>query len=67
VALLAAGLAVALPLLEARWGFAVPLHPPTADELRLLCVVLVAGTAVGALPAFAAYRRSLADGLSPGP
>ena len=50
--------------LAARFGFSVPLTMPNGAELGTLLAVLVAGTAAGAVPAFGAYRRSLADGLT---
>ena len=50
--------------LAARFGLSVPLTMPNGAELGTLLAVLVAGTVAGAVPAFGAYRRSLADGLT---
>ena len=50
--------------LVARFGLSVPLTMPNGAELGTLLAVLVAGTVAGAVPAFGAYRRSLADGLT---
>jgi len=41
------------------------LHPLGSTEWLYLGLIVVAGTLVGLLPAWRAYRNSLADGLSP--
>lgn len=65
VALVYAGIALARPAVEARFGLALTLHPLGATEWGFLALVVSAGTLVGVLPAWRAYRSSLADGLSP--
>lgn len=64
LALLYAGLAVARPWAEAHWGLVLNLDPPTASEWWLLAAVVGAGFVMGAVPAWRAYRYSLADGLT---
>lgn len=64
LALLYGLLAAAQPLLVTRFGLYLPIGPPGATELVLLGAVILAGVVVGLLPAYRAYRLSLADGLS---
>lgn len=64
VVLVYLGLAVVAGPVEARYGLALALAPLSAIEWGFLGAVVVAGTMVGALPAWKAYRSSLADGLS---
>ena len=54
----------AQPLLQDRYGIYIGLSPPGVYELGLLALVLVAGILVGLIPAYRAYRNSLADGLT---
>lgn len=49
----------------APFGLAALPLAPTAGELQLLAAVLVCGLLVSLLPAWRAYRLSLADGLIP--
>jgi len=64
VLLLQGGLLVAGPLLEARLGLAIAGWPPSRHELLLLAAVLGCGLLAGLLPAWRAYRYSLADGMT---
>jgi putative ABC transport system permease protein len=65
-ALLAVVAAWALgPLLQQRLGIALPLGLPTAAQWALTGAVMAAGMLASLLPAWRAYRLSLADGLSP--
>ena len=48
-----------------RFGLAALPLAPSPAEWRLLGLVLACGTLVGLLPAWRAYRLSLADGLTP--
>jgi len=57
-------LGVAQPLIQAEYGLLLSMRLPSLGELRLLGAVAVAGFAVGAIPAYRAYRLSLVDGLS---
>ena len=65
VALVYAGIAGARGLVEARVGLALTVHSLTPIEWVYLAAVVAAGALVGLLPAWRAYRASLADGLAP--
>jgi putative ABC transport system permease protein len=62
--LMYAALALALPLLAERVGFVMEIGALTAYDACLLGGVIAAGLLAGALPAWRAYRHSLADGLT---
>lgn len=64
VTLLYALILAARPLLEQQWGLYLGLGPPTGRESVLLLAVFVVGLSSGLLPAWLAYHRSLADGLT---
>jgi putative ABC transport system permease protein len=64
VLLVYVGLAVAAGPVEARYGFALSLAGLGRTEWVFLGLVVLAGTVVGLVPAWKAYRSSLADGLS---
>lgn len=57
-------MAAVAPLAQAQYGLSLPLSWPSARESLLLLGVLGAAALAGLVPAIAAYRRSLADGLS---
>lgn len=57
-------LAVAARPVEAAYGLALTLRPLGGIEWLFLAAVVGAGTVVGIVPAWKAYRSSLADGLS---
>lgn len=59
-----AALLVARPVVEARYGLNLSIRPPTVGDLQLLGLVLMAGLLAGLVPAYQAYRRSLADGMT---
>ncbi|WP_299963265.1 ABC transporter permease [uncultured Roseobacter sp.] len=61
--LLYAGLVVLQPTIDARYGLFLPLTAPGAREALTLLAVVAAGAIVSMLPAFHAYRLSLADGM----
>jgi putative ABC transport system permease protein len=65
VALVLGGFAAAQSVIEARTGVHIEVHWPGALEWAYIGVVLAAGVLVGLIPAWRAYRSSLADGLSP--
>jgi putative ABC transport system permease protein len=50
--------------LEARFGLYAAAGWPTIAEWRLLGLILAAGLVAGLVPAWLAYRRSVADGLT---
>ena len=52
------------PYAQAQFGLLLPVSWPTPAEWGLLALVILAAGAAGLVPAVAAYRRSLADGLS---
>jgi putative ABC transport system permease protein len=64
LALTYAALAGLAPLLEHRFGVFVELSAPSAYDIGLLGAVVGAGLLIGAVPAWRAYRNSLADGLT---
>jgi len=64
LALLYILMVAAQPVLQDRFGILIALGPPSAYELGLLSLVLLAGAVVGLIPAYRAYRNSLADGLT---
>ena len=61
--LLQGGFALLRPWLESRYGVVLPLGAPGAIEWALLAGVVVSGALIGLIPAWRAYRLSLADGL----
>ena len=63
VALLYAGLVIAQPLLDSAYGLWLPIGAPTPRELTVLLAVVAAAAIVSLLPAYRAYRMSLADGM----
>ncbi len=65
VALTIGGFAIAQGMIEANTGVHIAVQAPGALELTYIAVVLAAGVLVGLVPAWRAYRSSLADGLSP--
>jgi putative ABC transport system permease protein len=62
--LLYAGIAGAQGYVQANYGLYLPLDLPTAYEWTLLGAILSAALLMGCVPAWRAYRQSLADGLS---
>jgi putative ABC transport system permease protein len=65
VVLVYVGLAASAGVIEERFGLALAMRPLGALEFAYLGLVISAGALVGILPAWRAYRSSLADGLSP--
>ncbi len=64
LALLYVLMAVSQLIIQDQLGVYISLGPPSGYELILLGLVLLAGTLVGCIPAYRAYRNSLADGLT---
>lgn len=60
----ALSLAAGAPLLARRFGLFVDVGAPGAYDLAIAAAVVVAGAVAGLVPAWRAYRNSLADGLS---
>ncbi len=65
IGLVIGGFALAQGLIEANTGVHIAVQAPGALEWAYIGVVLLAGVLVGLVPAWRAYRSSLADGLSP--
>lgn len=57
-------LALAAPVIEARFGIFVAIRPPGEWDLTIAVVVIGAALLMGALPAWRAYRNALSDGLT---
>jgi putative ABC transport system permease protein len=64
VAFLYLGIAIAQAPLQSHYGLYLAFSAPTVHEWQLLGAVLAAGVLIGAIPAWRAYRQSLADGLN---
>jgi putative ABC transport system permease protein len=64
VVLVYVGITAVAGTVEAKYGLALTLHGLGRMEWAYLALVVGAGTLVGVLPAWKAYRASLADGLS---
>lgn len=62
--LLYLGIAVSQGYIQANYGLYLPLNLPGSYELTLLGAILAAALLMGSVPAWRAYRQSLADGLS---
>ncbi len=61
--LLYVGLIIAQPLIDNRFGLWLPIEAPSLRELWVLLGVVVASAIVSMVPAYRAYRLSLADGM----
>ncbi|WP_339846744.1 ABC transporter permease [uncultured Halopseudomonas sp.] len=55
---------LAQPLILSRYGLYIAITPPGTYEWTLLGAILAASILMGSVPAWRAYRQSLADGLS---
>jgi putative ABC transport system permease protein len=64
VALLYLGIAASQGFVQANYGLYLALNTPSGYEWKLLGSILLAAVAMGSVPAWRAYRQSLADGLS---
>ncbi len=64
LALLYGLLFVLQPLLDSQFGLYLKIEPPTVRDLTTLALIVLAGTFAGLIPAWRAYRSSLADGMS---
>jgi putative ABC transport system permease protein len=64
LALLYLGIALAQPIIEKNYGLFIPVTAPNIRELGMVGVLLIASFIVGLVPAYRAYKNSLADGMS---
>lgn len=64
VVLLYGALLLAQPILDSMYGLAIAIDWPTAEQAAVLGVIVAAGFVAGLLPAWRAYRLSLADGMT---
>lgn len=55
---------VAQPVIQSQLGLFIPIHLPSTHEMLLLGSAILAGLVVGMIPAYQAYRYSLADGMT---
>ena len=55
---------IAQPLIEKNYGLFIPITAPNVRELGMISVLLAASFLVGLVPAYFAYKNSLADGMS---
>lgn len=64
LALVYGALAAGQPWIDATFGIWLPITAPTAQEAAVLAAVIAAAASASLLPAWRAYRLSLADGMS---
>ena len=57
-------LAVLAPLINSRFGINIESAAISTHEFKLIATVLLGGMLIGLIPAFRAYRQSLADGMT---
>ncbi|KUJ79258.1 ABC transporter permease [Ruegeria profundi] len=57
------GLLAAQPVLDSAYGIWLPIEPPKWREIGVVLAVIAAGAIVSLVPAYRAYRLSLADGM----
>jgi putative ABC transport system permease protein len=67
LAVLDLGLFAAGPLIESRFGVFLPPRLLTSTDLEIAGLVLVSALLIGLVPAWRAYRNTLADGLAATP
>ena len=51
------------PIVDSGYGLYIPVTPPTDRDLAVIGLVFLAGAIAGLVPAYRAYRQSLADGM----
>jgi len=64
IAILYSAIGLGQPIIEANYGLFIPLSLPNEREFAMVSILLVTGFVVGLIPAYRAYRNSLADGMS---
>ncbi len=63
LALLYLLLVVAQPIVDSRFGLYLTIGAPTMRDLTVIALVVAAGFVAGIIPAYQAYRQSVADGM----
>lgn len=63
LALLYVGLLIAQPIIDSQYGLYLSIGLPSLRDVAIIGVVILAGTFMGSLPGYRAYRQSLANGL----
>ena len=64
VGLLFGLIAVVAPIVQQSYGINISISAITPHEWKLIMMVQIAGIIIGFIPAFRAYRQSLADGMT---
>lgn len=64
VGLLYSAMLILAPWIEMQFGVVITIGAPSAVEWQRMGIVLIAGSLISCIPAWRAYRHSLADGLS---
>lgn len=64
VAILYSAIGLSQPIIEANYGLFIPISSPNQREFAMISILLLTGFIVGLIPAYRAYRNSLADGMS---
>jgi len=62
--LLYSGIWLAQPIIEKNYGLFIPITAPNIRELGMVSMLLATSFIVGLVPAYRAYKNSLADGMS---
>ena len=64
IAVLYSAIKLGQPIIEAKYGLFIPISIPNEREFAMASILLLTGFVVGLIPAYQAYRNSLADGMS---
>ena len=56
-------LVVAQPIVDSQFGVFISISLLTLRELSIISLIITAGTLIGTVPAYQAYRHSLTDGM----
>lgn len=64
VGLLYSAMLILAPWIEMQFGVVITIGAPSTVEWQRMGIVLIAGSLISCIPAWRAYRHSLADGLS---
>jgi putative ABC transport system permease protein len=54
----------AQPIIEAEFGLFLAIQTLSTHEIFILAILFFSGLALGAIPAYRAYRQSLSDGMN---